>query len=72
MNNLSYPIEFIDIQEVVVHNDSACGSTIGPMVSAKLGQRIVDLGMPQLSMHSNMRCAAPHLTVYHANNIMCA
>ena len=36
----------------MVHNDSACGSTIDPMVSAKLGLRTVDLGMSQLSMHS--------------------
>ena len=40
------------LQEVVVRNDSACGSTIGPMMSAKLGIRTVDIGGPQLSMHS--------------------
>ena len=28
-------------QEFVVRNDSSCGSTIGPMLSAKLGLRTV-------------------------------
>ncbi|KAG2195825.1 hypothetical protein INT46_010850 [Mucor plumbeus] len=42
----------IPIQEFVVRNDSTCGSTIGPMLSAKLGLRTVDIGNPQLSMHS--------------------
>ena len=37
---------------MVVCNDSPCGSTIGPMMSAKLGVRTVDIGGPTLSMHS--------------------
>ncbi len=37
---------------MAVRNDSACGSTIGPLMSAKLGMRTVDIGTPQLSMHS--------------------
>ncbi|KAJ2477164.1 hypothetical protein IWW56_004500 [Coemansia sp. RSA 2131] len=42
----------IPMQEFVVRNDSSCGSTIGPMLSAQLGLRTVDIGNPLLAMHS--------------------
>ena len=34
------------------HSDIPCGSTLGPMTSAKLGIRTVDVGCPMWAMHS--------------------
>jgi aspartyl aminopeptidase len=42
----------IPLQKFCVRNDVGCGSTIGPMLSASLGIRTVDVGVPMLSMHS--------------------
>ena len=42
----------VPLQDFVMRNDMACGSTVGPTVSAMLGIPTVDIGEPILSMHS--------------------
>eukprot|EP01111_Echinosteliopsis_oligospora_P001715 TRINITY_DN1250_c0_g1_i1.p1 TRINITY_DN1250_c0_g1~~TRINITY_DN1250_c0_g1_i1.p1 ORF type:complete len:465 (+),score=99.86 TRINITY_DN1250_c0_g1_i1:12-1406(+) len=53
----------VPVQEFVVKNDSPCGSTIGPIMSALAGLRAVDIGNPQLSMHScREQCGTADIT----------
>ena len=42
----------VTVQDFVMRNDMACGSTIGPMSAARLGVATVDVGAPTLAMHS--------------------
>jgi len=46
-NNLLIPL-----QTFVSNNAQPCGSTIGPITSSRLGVETVDIGIPQISMHS--------------------
>ena len=42
----------VPVQNISMRNDMACGSTIGPITAATTGIRAVDVGSPQLGMHS--------------------
>lgn len=42
----------VPVQAFVVRSDMACGSTIGPITSAELGVKTLDIGVPQFAMHS--------------------
>lgn len=41
-----------ELQYFQIRNDSRSGGTIGPSISLQTGARTIDLGIPQLSMHS--------------------
>ncbi|MGW0248140.1 M18 family aminopeptidase [Nocardia goodfellowii] len=42
----------VPLQRYVHRADLPCGSTVGPMTAARTGMRTVDVGAPQLAMHS--------------------
>ncbi|WP_026340149.1 M18 family aminopeptidase [Amphritea japonica] len=44
--------EGVTLQSFVVRSDMACGSTIGPITAAEIGVKTIDIGVPQLAMHS--------------------
>lgn len=57
----------VPVQAYVTRADMRCGSTIGPMTSAKIGIRTVDLGVPTFAMHSIRETAgAKDLEYLHA------
>lgn len=60
----------VDLQVFVSRADMACGSTIGPMTSAKLGVKTLDIGVPTFAMHS-IRELAGHSDAYQLWRLLC-
>ncbi|MBV5320338.1 MAG: M18 family aminopeptidase [Sulfuricurvum sp.] len=42
----------VPTQTFITRSDMGCGSTIGPITSTRLGVETIDVGIPQLAMHS--------------------
>ena len=61
----------VPVQQFVVRSDMGCGSTIGPITSAKLGVATLDIGVPTFAMHSTRELAGAIDTDYLVRALSC-
>lgn len=57
----------VPIQEFIVRQDSPCGTTIGPIITSHVGIKTVDVGIPQLAMHSIREMCGVMDLLYYRN-----
>ncbi|CAI2367608.1 unnamed protein product [Moneuplotes crassus] len=56
----------VPLQDFMVKQDLPCGSTIGPALAATVGMKTIDIGAPQLAMHSCREiCGTTDAIYYH-------
>ena len=55
----------IPMQEFCVRQDMPCGTTIGPLIASQTGIKTIDIGAPQLAMHSAREFMATTDTLYY-------
>ncbi|MDM8538135.1 M18 family aminopeptidase [Desulfobacterales bacterium HSG17] len=60
----------VPVQDFVMRSDMACGSTIGPLTSTRIGLKTVDVGVPIFAMHS-IREIAGAKDSYYLYKVLC-
>ena len=59
----------VPVQSFVVRSDMGCGSTIGPITSAEIGVKTIDVGVPTFAMHS-VRELAGNKDAYYLYSVL--
>eukprot|EP00344_Euplotes_crassus_P005921 CAMPEP_0197001640 /NCGR_PEP_ID=MMETSP1380-20130617/6292_1 /TAXON_ID=5936 /ORGANISM="Euplotes crassus, Strain CT5" /LENGTH=282 /DNA_ID=CAMNT_0042419389 /DNA_START=615 /DNA_END=1463 /DNA_ORIENTATION=+ len=60
----------VPLQDFMIKQDLPCGSTIGPALASTVGMKVIDIGAPQLSMHSCREICGTTDTLYY-HNLFC-